>query len=53
MRCWVSKYGKKGAWSSFYSEFLENIQKLRFCFKIYKYIYMSMYINRWANGMYI
>ena len=26
MRCWVSKQGKKGVWSSFLKEFLENIQ---------------------------
>ena len=30
MRCWVSKYGKKGAWSSFLKEFWDNIKKLRY-----------------------
>ena len=32
MECWVSKQGKKGAWSSFLQEFLENIQNEDFGF---------------------
>ena len=32
MECWVSKQGKKGAWSSFLKEFLENIKKKIFDF---------------------
>ena len=26
MKCWVSKYGKKGAWSSNLKTFLENVE---------------------------
>ena len=33
MECWVSKYDKKGAWSSFLKKFEENIQKWRFWFR--------------------
>ena len=32
MECWVSKYGKKGHWSSFLKKFLKNIKKWRFWF---------------------
>ena len=32
---WVSKYGKKGDWSSFLNEFLENIQNEDFGLDIF------------------
>ena len=36
MQCWVLKYDKKGAWSSFLKKILTNIKNIRFGFEMFE-----------------
>ena len=43
-KCWVSKQGKKGAWSSFLKKYLENILKKDVGFEKFEKAYRVIYI---------